>query len=278
MRFNLYCICWILASTCSAHATVYNDRDLFEAAIDVFYVETFESLSGPVTNHGPSLTLPSGLTVSTPPQDGNELHSVPVGWVGPRGPLSNSSTALGNFVANDLTRPGAGLGLNLGGTFEAIGFDFYANFDLSNQNLGTDFEFNIFNSLLVGTPDPGSLIGQFGTSIGTRGAPPVPGAGFFGFINDGNPLDQFDPTRDPVQNGILTLVQQPETPFDEIFIRNFDGSGQFEFIDNVVVGNRRTIDPLTPVPLPGALPLLAGGIGLLGLAGWRRKRKVAATA
>jgi choice-of-anchor C domain-containing protein len=30
------------------------------------------------------------------------------------------------------------------------------------------------------------------------------------------------------------------------------------------------------VPLPGALPLFAGGLGLMGLLGWRRKRKTAA--
>ena len=32
----------------------------------------------------------------------------------------------------------------------------------------------------------------------------------------------------------------------------------------------------TPVPLPGALPLFAGGLGLMGLMGWRRKRKTGA--
>jgi hypothetical protein len=32
------------------------------------------------------------------------------------------------------------------------------------------------------------------------------------------------------------------------------------------------------VPLPAALPLFAGGLGALGLLGWRRKRKAAAAA
>jgi hypothetical protein len=30
---------------------------------------------------------------------------------------------------------------------------------------------------------------------------------------------------------------------------------------------------VSPIPLPAALPLFAGGIGGLGLLGWRRKRK-----
>ena len=32
------------------------------------------------------------------------------------------------------------------------------------------------------------------------------------------------------------------------------------------------------VPLPAALPLLAGGLGFMGLLGWRRRRKAAAAA
>ena len=33
---------------------------------------------------------------------------------------------------------------------------------------------------------------------------------------------------------------------------------------------------MAPVPIPAALPLMAGGLGLLGIAGWRRKRAAAA--
>lgn len=43
------------------------------------------------------------------------------------------------------------------------------------------------------------------------------------------------------------------------------------------IGNWLVRDPsLSAVPLPAAFPLFAGGLGLLGLLGWRRKRMAAA--
>ena len=39
-----------------------------------------------------------------------------------------------------------------------------------------------------------------------------------------------------------------------------------------------TFTPVPQVPLPAALPLFAGGLGALGLFGWRRKKKAAAVA
>ncbi len=42
---------------------------------------------------------------------------------------------------------------------------------------------------------------------------------------------------------------------------NFGGSGA---LDNIKI---------TPVPLPAALPLLAGGLGILGFLGWRRRQR-----
>jgi hypothetical protein len=37
-----------------------------------------------------------------------------------------------------------------------------------------------------------------------------------------------------------------------------------------------TLSPVAATPLPAALPLFAGGLGALGLLGWRRKRKKSA--
>jgi hypothetical protein len=38
-------------------------------------------------------------------------------------------------------------------------------------------------------------------------------------------------------------------------------------------GNATQVDPFAELPLPAALPLFATGLGLMGLLGWRRKRK-----
>ncbi|MCP4071676.1 MAG: hypothetical protein GY742_08045 [Hyphomicrobiales bacterium] len=58
--------------------------------------------------------------------------------------------------------------------------------------------------------------------------------------------------------------------FDEIRVFSTSGiDGLFEVVDNVSVGNH-------VVPIPAALPLLGTGLALMGIVGWRRKRKIAA--
>jgi hypothetical protein len=60
------------------------------------------------------------------------------------------------------------------------------------------------------------------------------------------------------------------------FIRyNGDTTGANGSNDNVLL---HSISAVSPVPLPGALPLFASGLGALGLLGWRRKRKATAIA
>lgn len=52
-----------------------------------------------------------------------------------------------------------------------------------------------------------------------------------------------------------------------------------EYVVNLAASPTQTIAaPVSPVPLPAALPLFAGGLGVLGIMGWRRRRKPAAAA
>lgn len=54
-----------------------------------------------------------------------------------------------------------------------------------------------------------------------------------------------------------------------VYFPPISGRGEYRLVSSEFVN-------LTPVPLPAALPLLAGGLGLIGLVGWRRKRTAAA--
>jgi hypothetical protein len=71
-------------------------------------------------------------------------------------------------------------------------------------------------------------------------------------------------------------------------VADFVSTGTFYFVNVFFTGDLPTgfsgewITAFTPppeaTPLPAALPLFAGGLGALGLLGWRRKKKAAALA
>ena len=59
---------------------------------------------------------------------------------------------------------------------------------------------------------------------------------------------------------------------------SFGGSGGAEGSTSYLGLDDVSLTDLSAVPLPAALPLFASGLGVLGLLGWRRKRKAAALA
>lgn len=64
---------------------------------------------------------------------------------------------------------------------------------------------------------------------------------------------------------------------DSIVPISGDGQGIPTFPNDPVIGYFVEYEnPATVVPLPAALPLMAGGIGLMGLLGWRQRRRVKA--
>ena len=74
----------------------------------------------------------------------------------------------------------------------------------------------------------------------------------------------------PAEFFLLTLRLNPGSQF----IANRFG----ETTDHKVEFLSATFVPVSQVPLPGALPLFATGLGALGLLGWRRKRRAQAVA
>ena len=76
----------------------------------------------------------------------------------------------------------------------------------------------------------------------------------------------------PLTASLSVLLAAGDTVMLSIYRTFYPAYGDF-------VGTDFTVN-LTPsaVPLPAALPLFATGLGVLGFAGWRRKRKAAALA
>ena len=90
------------------------------------------------------------------------------------------------------------------------------------------------------------------------------------FLNSGDPIETFTGADLEVQIYGHDLVSFIDTTgdFNEIILSSQQNA--FEFADLVAPNS----DPLSlSTPIPGALPLLATGLGVLGLFGWRGKPK-----
>ncbi len=84
-----------------------------------------------------------------------------------------------------------------------------------------------------------------------------------------------DPTETYVPT-FLDFIVEPGSPNgggELLALTGFGGFNTFDQLQEIASFDANVI--IQPVPVPAALPLLAGGLGLFGLMGWRRKRKIA---
>lgn len=140
------------AST-TANAVLITDRTTFESSIDIVYNEDFESIGPGTSGFSGPITLPTGLTVSSP---SNQLFSA-----GP-GQSTNPTVAIGsNTPQSDW------LDFDLGGAYTAFGADFFQN-NGGGAQFGGDitYQLEIFDgATLLDTilgavaPNGGSFIG-----------------------------------------------------------------------------------------------------------------------
>ncbi len=99
----------------------------------------------------------------------------------------------------------------------------------------------------------------FGSYIAIYGHPPPPG-------------DQYPLSAATFLTSSVTFT----APTSSIYLTFTDTTpypsnlGAYGILDNVTLTGAA---PVSATPLPSALPLFAGGLGALGLLGWRRKRK-----
>ena len=138
------------------------------------------------------------------------------------------------------------------------------NFDLTLITLTTD----------GGNGNYGGQTGfrdNHGTDIfGGDTAIPVDGNGLI-FAISNNPLwgqDALFAAWDKGDGTIAFLISGTLADVFDVWVKTSVGSG-----DMALTGSE-----LSQTPLPAALPLFAGGLGALGLLGWRRKKKAAASA
>ena len=87
--------------------------------------------------------------------------------------------------------------------------------------------------------------------------------------NAGNSVDS---AIGPNGTGTTFFGLTSDVAFDQFTLTITGGTiGHLAGLDNLRYGD--AVSSVTPVPLPAALPLLVGGLGLMGIVGWRRKTR-----
>jgi hypothetical protein len=147
----------------------------------------------------------------------------------------------------------------------------------------------VISGLTAGTSAAtGLTITSYPSALGSLGATPlsaispnVPTPGFNSFTVTGGEIvfafyDIEEPSiGSPVFNFVICTSPSPCSP-EQDYLYMVPNNG----IPATAIADDITFTPVTSsaTPLPAALPLFAGGLGAMGLFGWRRKRKTRAVA
>ena len=147
----------------------------------------------------------------------------------------------------------------------------------------------LFFSLDVGDPSTLDVFGTFAMDVVRQSDSAVIGSisldGSVGLAGASNPFgDIANPpgVADVLYNinTWLLNVASGSTPFSLVVTSQIDSLTGSEFAPQLTLsieGDLRLVEDVSAVPLPAALPLFAGGLGLLGLLGLRRRNARAAT-
>ncbi len=204
-----------------------------------------------------------------------------------KGLMSRLAVATAVIVGATLGLPAANANViyNFGGDFGPPAFTATVSLNVVGgqalSGTGTiTFGANNFDlTLITLTTDGGN--GNYGGQTGFRDnhgtdifggdtAIPVDGNGLI-FAISNNPLwgqDALFAAWDKGDGTLAFLISGTLANVFDVWVKTSVGSG-----DMALTGSE-----LSQTPLPAALPLFAGGLGALGLLGWRRKKKAAASA
>ena len=161
--------------------------------------------------------------------------------------ITGSASGTDRSPFENLATPGSGAGTWASNRYDAVqgNSSGYVNVDPTSMSM----------TMLWGSPDSYNTI-SFCTGAGGGGSCTV-GA--------------YVPSVLPITYGHDLITFNADFAFASILFSS--GQNALEFANLTVSPNNAQ-----PAPLPAALPLFAGGLGVLGLLSWRRKRKSAALA